>query len=187
MDALTELADLAEEEQASVSLDDIRAYGEELAKLVAQAAGLEAALKAINSRITEIRTRILPDLMAAAGMTSFTLSNGTTVKLDNFISGSLPKEPERREQAIRWIVEHGGADIVRATVVQDFSVEQYGEAAALADQLRSLGWKPEVSTAVHPQTLYAWLRDRLRQGEHVDTDTLGVFIGRIVRVKRDDG
>jgi hypothetical protein len=41
----------------------------------------------------------------------------------------------------------------------------------------------EESEGIHAQTLLAFVREKLRNGEEVPIDTLGLYAGRVAKVK----
>ena len=61
-----------------------------------------------------------------------------------------------------------------------------GETEVAAQAMAALieaGLEPEAKYAVHPQTLGAWVREMLEEGEDIPIDILGVFRQRTAKVQ----
>lgn len=139
---------------------------------------LDALVKVKKGRENEIKTKLLPDAMAEAGMSEFKTPEGAKISVEDFVAGSLPKEPAERAEAIKEIEAGGGEAMLKSTLTLWFEKSAHNEMLALADDLRGRGLAPVVESSVHPQTLLAWVRERLRGGEPVDLQKLGLFSGR---------
>lgn len=139
-------------------------------------------LEALSGRSTELKTRALPDAMAEAQMSNFSLEDGTTIKVDDFVSGSLPKEEPERGRAIKFLEDNEAGSLIKNVMTVSFEKSQHEEATALANRLRSEGYDVEVKSDVHPQTYMAWARDALKQGVNLDPDLLNLFIGRVAKL-----
>lgn len=164
------------------ALQALVAQAEELVGLEHQIRDIEQLLKRLNSRATEIKTKTIPDQMAEIGISEFSLPNGVRLRVEDFVSGSLPKDPEKRALAIGKITDYGGEGIIRNEVTLAFDKAQHNEAVALAQDLRERGFAVTVQSGVHPQTYLAFIRERLASGEELDAEALGVFIGRKTRI-----
>ena len=141
-------------------------------------------LKTINKTIQSLRTNRIPDLMATLQMEKLTFG-GWDVKVDDFISGSLPKEPQKREQAIQWLVDHGGEDIIKTALSADFGRQEYQKALTVASMIKDkTGCDAVVEEGVHPQTLAKFARERIECGEEIDTEVLGLYTGRVAKFKK---
>lgn len=155
---------------------------QELIDVEEQISGLENLLKALNSRSNELKTKTIPDKMAEIGLNEFSTPAGHKLKVEDFISGSLPKDVEKRSAAIKKIEEWGGDGIISNDINISFMKSEHNEALSLAAELREKGFDCEVKSSVHPQTYLAFLRERLAGGELVDPDVMGIFIGRKTKV-----
>lgn len=152
-------------------------------EMEANVAALEEALKHQKAALNILKTQQLPDAMQAVGLTEFKSSSGAEIKVTDFVAGSLPKEPDKRAIALDQLVKEGGTELIKNNVVVEFGRKQHNEAAALADTLNNQGYSAEMRSDVHPQTLMAFVREKLRNGEEVAYETLGCFVGRVVKIK----
>lgn len=144
---------------------------------------LEEDLAAAKKQLNNLNTTVIPDMMAELGMEECT-QRGWKVKVGEFVSGSLPKDEARLNQAIRWLEEHDAGELIKTSLSVIFTKSQHNEALSLAGQIEQQGFAPNVSSTVHPQTLMAFARERLKNGEDLDTEVLGLYTGRVAKFKR---
>ncbi len=144
---------------------------------------MEEDLGAAKKQLNNLNTQVIPDMMAELGMEEVT-QRGWKVKVGEFVSGSLPKEDDLRARAIRWLEEHDGGELLKTQLSVIFTRSQHNEAMSLAGQIQEQGFAPKVDSTVHPQTLMAFARERLKNGEALDTEVLGLYTGRVAKFKR---
>lgn len=143
---------------------------------------IEAMLKEHKRELHDLTTRVLPDTMAEVGLEDFTTSGGDKIEVKDFVSGTLPKD-ERREAAIAYLEEVGAADIIKHRFQADLGRGEHNAAGEIRNQLQELGVSYSEKEDVHPQTLAAFARERLRNGEEVHLELLGLYAGRAAKVK----
>jgi len=156
---------------------------EEATRLEIQVENMEEDLKAIKKQLNFVKTTQIPNTMTELQMSSVTW-NGWKCSTAQFVSGSLPKEPEKLEKAIQWLDEHEGGNIIKTSVSVDFAKSGHNEAVDLAQRLEAEGFPVLSKSGVHPQTLQAWARERLRNGDALDTEVLGLFTGTIAKMEK---
>ncbi len=144
---------------------------------------MEEDLAAAKKQLNNLNTQIIPDMMAEMGMEEVT-QRGWKVKVGEFVSGSLPKEDDRKAAAIRWLEENDGGELLKTQLSVVFTRSQHNEAMHLAGFIQEEGFAPKVESTVHPQTLMAFARERLKNGESLDTEVLGLYTGRVAKFKR---
>lgn len=150
----------------------------EMEKAVEQ---MEGDLKAAKQTLQVMRTGRVPDLMNEVGVSSMVIE-GQKVELSEFVSGSLPKDPERRKRAIAWLEEHGADGLLKTEVSIEFGRKQHNEALSLSAELIEKGFPSLVSSNIAPQTLAKFARDRIKDGEPIDFEILGLYTGKIAKV-----
>jgi len=158
------------------NLDEATALEEQLEQLEADAA-------AARSTLNDLKTKRIPELMIELQVTDLT-RNGWKVKLTEFVSGSLPKEDGPRQKAIDWLEAHDGGALIKTDISLTFAKAQHDEAKKLAEKLAADGYAAELSSGVHASTLQAFARERLKNGEAVDTEVLGLFTGQVVKITK---
>jgi hypothetical protein len=65
-----------------------------------------------------------------------------------------------------------------------FNTGQDNVVGAVVDDLRTQGLDPVQKTHVHPQTLKAWVKNRIESGKDIDFETFGVFVGTEAKITR---
>lgn len=142
---------------------------------------LEEDLKAAKSTLHTLRTSRIPDLMAEMQMDSITF-RGWKVKVDDFVSGSLPKDEAKREKAIRWLEDHDAASLIKTQLSLAFAKSQHNEALSVAASLEEKGFAPKVESSVHASTLKSYALERIRSGDEIDPETLGLYVGKTAKM-----
>lgn len=155
---------------------------EEAISLEEAVSTLEGDLKVAKAALNSIKSGRLPDLMDELQMESTTF-RGWSVNIKDFVSGTLPKEPERLTAALEWLEEHDGAGLIKTDLSISFGKSQHNEALATAAKLQEEGLAPLVKSGVHPQSLQAYARQRIKDGDEIDLDALGLFVGKVAKIK----
>lgn len=174
-------------------LAQLVAQANELVNLDKQIEDLEGLLKKLNGRAHELKTVVLPAQMAKVGQSSFTLTNGFQVEIEDFISVATPPKDKAKKEAMRTkriaalTKMEGGEALVKTDVSIQFEKKQHNQALALVDDLRKKGFIVDVASDVNSASLKAFVREKLRAGEKVDQDALGLFLGLIAKVTKPEG
>lgn len=143
---------------------------------------LQQHLNSAKEHLHHLRTRQVPDMMAEIQSDHFTF-RGYEIKIDDLVSGSLPKDPEAKQRAIAWLEQHDAGGLVKTELSIGFGRSQHNEALNLYARLAEEGLPVLAESGVHPQTLAAWARKRLEEGEPLDPETLGLFVGKVAKLK----
>jgi hypothetical protein len=185
---MTDEADFSFEDQgdAPASPDSLGRLNEKLAEAIDLKAAvdqMEEDLKAAKQQLNLLNTSVIPDMMTEMGMDEV-VQRGWKVKVGEFVSGSLPKDETGKALAIDWLTAHEGAELLKTNLTVVFTRSQHNEALALADTVTKEGFAPKVESTVHPQTLLAYARERLKNGEPLDTEVLGLYTGRVAKFSK---
>lgn len=168
----------AEARTNNETLNSLIVLAEEAIALENQMADLAELQTRLSSRANELKTKTIPDKMAEIGLSDFSLPSGHNLKVEDFVAGTLPKDPVERAQAIAAIESWGAGDVIRTQITIAFDREEHDEAVYLYRKLSHEGIDAELASSVHPQTYLALIRERLAAGEPVDPDVMNVFVGR---------
>ena len=144
---------------------------------------LEEALSSKKMFLKNLISETIPSYMDALGCASFeTADFEVSVKSD--VKGTLPKGANH-QRAIDWLNEHGGGEIIKTQIVIPFDKSQHNIACDLAGELEGKGYNATLGSTVHPQTLAAWGRERLKSGESFEPEIIGLFVERkaVVKIK----
>jgi hypothetical protein len=172
------------EEGASAPSDKLEVLHKNLDEAVAleiQLEQLEADASAARSALNDLKTKRIPELLVELQMPDLTYK-GWKVKLADFVSGSLPKDEGPRQKAIEWLEQHDGGALIKTEIGLVFAKSQHDEAKALAERLAAEGFAAQISSGVHASTLQSFVRERLKNGEEVDTEVLGIYTGQIAKI-----
>lgn len=133
----------------------------------------EELLKATKEALRQVQEADLPMAMAEAGITAFTLEDGSGITLKDEVTASIPAKS--KGEAFAWLDAHGFGDLIKTEVSTQFGRGEIAEAREIAEFLQSQGLAAEVSQSVHPQTLKAWVREQLAQGTNVPHELFGIY------------
>lgn len=91
---------------------------------------------------------------------------------------------ERKYPALQWLNSNGHGNLIKRRFIIEFGKDQEQWADEFEQKLtnyeRPLNVKREAN--VHPQTLQAFVRERLREGDNVPIETFGVFRQRTAKI-----
>lgn len=168
-----------------MGLEKLKTLVKEIEELESNIEQLEELLKSAKGRYNALKTEIIPSIFSELQTDEWVSEDGIKIKMGDFVSGNIPKEEPKRQEAISYLESlPNGADLFKTTVSIEFPKRGHNEALAVADDLRKHGYTPLVESGVHVQTLWANIMERFRRGENVDLDKLGLFIGRVAKVSR---
>lgn len=126
-------------------------------------ARLEDELKAAKADLRRISEEDLPEAMKACGVKKFTTVDDLDIELKEEITVGIPAP--RREEAYQWLVQHEFGGLIKSELELPFNREERAKAEKLAEQLRKKGYEVEMSSSIHPQTLKAFVKERLADTE----------------------
>ena len=142
---------------------------------------MEETLKERSEQYRKLTEQTIPEAMAEAGMKKFVMEDGSTVDVKPFYSASIPKA--RQEEAFQWLRERGCDDLIKNTVSVRFGRNEDELCARLLNLLGTQGYPAEQAQKIEPQTLKAWVKERIEKGQPVDSELFGVFIGQKATIK----
>lgn len=144
---------------------------------------LEDDLKAAKQLLYAYRSRTIPDILMELGVDELTF-HGWKIKVDDFVGGNLPTDPQKREHAIQLLHEYGADSLLKVEVKANFGKGESLLAREVESMLRNAGYDPEYKESIHSQTLQAFARQRLRDGDPIDAEGLGLMIGKVAKLKQ---
>ncbi len=161
-------------------LKGISALAQQQVDAEQRVAELEERLNQANEILTRIRDVQLPDAMISVGMESFSLKDGTSIMVSKFYSASIPRE--RQIEAFAWLRSNQFGEIIKREIKSRFGKGEDEAASALTKILAEKKIPFEDKESVHPQTLKAFVRERIEAGENLPMESFGVFIGNRAKV-----
>lgn len=149
----------------------------EAAKMVKQK---QQELNHAQEVLRDLAERQVPELMDAVGMAEFTTRTGVKIKVVEKVRASVPKA--LRAQAMKWLRENGYEALIKRTITAQFGKGEDAQADQIMKELQEKGLSLKDVAKVHPSTLGAFVREKLRDGEELPQDLLGVHRQRISKL-----
>lgn len=156
------------------------------AKLAETIENLEAMVKGHKEELHGLTNRIIPDIMRAAHTSLHKTDAGVRVELKDFINGSLPKDEVGRNTALKWLEDNGAKDLIKTSIALALGRGQKEEAKKIKVALDKLGATYTQKEDVHAQSLYAFARERMKDGKELPTDLLGLYVGQVAKIELPD-
>lgn len=144
-------------------LSTISTWASKALELHAEIEQVEAHLSHLNKELAQIEEKDLPSAMLAAGSAEFTMTNGGKITINDVIQGGFTKDPDKRQFIFDWIVKEGGQEIIKDHFEVDFTRGSYEDAVALRNLLKENHVNFDEFENIHTGTLYAFLREKLRE------------------------
>lgn len=170
-----------------------------LARLADQEAAQEAQLSATKKLRSELETNVLVELFDRYEHVNVQTTSGNRAERKLWVTGSLPKVGEkdtpeeairnraRREEAIRLASEeYEWNPFIKTSITIEFDKGDRQKALDLYAKLRREDNSAEIAIdeTIHPMTLQAQVRRRLREGKDVKLETLGITALSQVKLKK---
>jgi hypothetical protein len=182
-----ELLDAIEaESQEPVDLTVIRQKAIQLRDAYLEKADLEEKVKKVNSKITGIERKDLPDMFAKAKISSVSVdADGNhppfIAERSTVYTAKIPEE--KRMEAFQWFEQAGHGDLVKSIIQIVFGMQEHEERLRVMKLLSDNGIEYWNNESVHHQTLRAFVKRELQAGRILPQDLLGVFIFDEVKIK----
>lgn len=142
---------------------------------------VEKTLKGLKQDRQKLTTELIPGVMDEMGVERLDV-DGVTVTRKLIVSASISEE--KREAAFSWLRENGLDDIIKNDVVVSFGKGQDNSAKNAVEILREQGFDPDVKTHIHPQTLKAFVKERVEDGKPIDLDMFGAYVVNAADIRR---
>ena len=155
----------------SISMEQITQLAKTLLEADKKISLVEEELRKVKAHGRQLREETIPSAMQELGLASIKLSTGQTLTIKQDVYASIPED--NKTQAFGWLEEHGDGDLIKSIVKINFGRGELVEAGKLVDQLENRGMEPQFDERIHPQTLKAWLRDKISRGISVPLDLFG--------------
>lgn len=147
-----------------------------------QIAALEDQAKDAKKELLKLTDEDLPAMLQELGLSSFSLDDGSTVEVKPTYGASI--KVDNRPAAFEWLREHGYDDIIKNTVACSFGRGEDDRASAFASFAEKEGYFAEQKTEVHPQTLRAFVKERVEAGDEFPMELFGAYVGQRAVIKR---
>jgi hypothetical protein len=120
---------------------------------------LETQLAKLNEIIRNTEEVLIPAAMDAAGMSSFVLADGTSIKIETqYHPNVLAKD---KPALMAWLRKNGFSGLIKNELRLDFGKGDDAQAEKIKKMLDKSGFAYAIKTDVHPQTFRAFVRERI--------------------------
>ena len=144
--------------------------------------GLEETLKDEKKALLKLTDEEMPAMLAEIGISSFSLDDGSTVEVKQTYGASILVD--NRPAAYEWLRDNGYDDIIKNTVLCQFGRREDDRASSFAAFAQQQGYVPEQKTEIHPQTLRAFVKERVEEGDAFPMELFGAWVGQRAVIKR---
>lgn len=156
---------------------DLTALGERAWTLEIQIAEAEASVKALKKDLEKIMRYAIPQALTAAGVDEFGFDNANgdrcRIGMEMKVVGSLRQAPDE-DAAVHYLEDSGLAGVIRKSVSLDFAEDEAEEAENLVVAIEGItGRYPQLTRTIHPSTLAAFVREKLREDPTWDYEKVG--------------
>lgn len=151
----------------------------EAEKLVEQK---QRELNTAQEQLRDLAERQIPEAMDACGLETLQTRSGLHLSVKETIRASIPKA--KAAAAFKWLRDHGHEALIKRTVSVQFGKGESEQAEEALQELSAHGWNANDDQRVHPQTLAAFIREKLENGEDVPQEVFGVHRQRVAKLKR---
>jgi hypothetical protein len=155
-------------------LSTISKWASKALELQAEIEQVEAHLKQLNKELAQIEEVDLPKAMMAAGSTEFTMVGGGQISIKDVIQGGLTKDECKREFIMQWFEHNGGIENIKRHFEIDYTRGQHTYAMAFRKLLQENQIHFDEFESIHTSTMYAFLREKLREGTIPPFDKMGL-------------
>lgn len=144
----------------------------------------EALIKELKAQRRKIVMVVLPPALQSVGLKEYTTVDDLVVTVKTIVSGSLPKEEKARKEAIEVVMKAGGEGLFTHEVSIGFGKGDMDKANQVLEAIGKLGFNHAVlEDKIHPQTLCAFVREKMASGEQIDVEKIGVFVAPEADIK----
>lgn len=144
----------------------------------------EERLQRLKADLTALQRREIPDILAEIGTTIWPAPDGGKVQIETRIAGSLSQSPDL-EEAVKYLEAEGFKGAMETTLSVKFSDDERELAADLAKAINATTDHTVIlNRAIHPQTLAAWARARLKAGKTVKHALVGLSLWREAKLPK---
>lgn len=166
------------------SLDEVKAKAARLVAIEAELANMAKREQDLKKERERIRTSELPSMMFQLEITSIGVSNRTVLIGPN-IQASLPKDADKRDVALKWIIDAKEGGIIKRSLELDLPKGDAVIEHRIVDALRKVhsSLNPRIEASIHHSTYVALARRLAASGKPFPADVLGIFVGQIAWVE----
>jgi len=143
---------------------------------------LEQKLAEEKKALLKLTDEDLPAMFLELGLNSLTLDDGSQVEVKQTYGASI--RVDNRDAAYDWLRDNGYDDIIKNTVACSFGRGEDELAQQFSEFAVKQGFDAQTKTEVHPQTLRAFIKERVESGDEFPMELFGAWVGQRATIKR---
>ncbi len=144
------------DEMQSDSLKTLATLSKKLKDVRQEIAGAEEFLKILNKQEAQLSKEEIPNLLLSRGLSSISLDCGDKIEIQEKIYVTLPKKDLiKRKEVMRWIIEQGGANIIK----RELKIDEPEDSVLTCLKENHICFEDKKD--IHSSTLKAWFRSKL--------------------------
>lgn len=164
----------------------LRSLADELVDAMAEVERIQEQLTVAQNMVKDLTEVRIPAV--AEGLEGkFDLGDGRSLTIKEEIRASVAGE--KLEPAVEWLDSQGYGGIVKRNLTFEFGKDDHERVQAfkeaIAPILKSQRLVLKEKRAIHPQTLVAWVKERLGEGDKLPVDIFGIYRQRVAKVKEE--
>ena len=121
-------------------------------------------------------------MLAELGLNAIELDDGSKVTVQPTYGAHI--KVADREEAYQWLRDNDFGDIIKNTVFCNFARGEEQQAVEFKEAAEKMGFFPEQKPEVHAQTLKAWVKERVENGDSFPMDLFGAYTGQRAKIAR---
>ena len=137
---------------------------------------LEQLLKEKQEQLRRQAQEIVPSMMDEIGITTFVLSDGYTISIQDKVQAKIPEK--FFGEALQWLKDNDFDGIVKSKVLLDFGKGEDSRMQEVVEHLYNMGLIPQIKQDIHHMTLKAFVREQLEQGTTMPLEKFGAYVIR---------
>jgi uncharacterized protein (DUF927 family) len=143
---------------------------------------LDEQLRAASEALRELSEKTLPAVMEEINLDTYKTKDGIEIKIGEVVRGSIPKGNET--EAFAWLEENNQGRLIKRQFVIEFGKDEERWANKFETDLRRRKRTLAVKRkkGVNPQTLQAFVRSLLAEGQPFPMDVFGIYRQRFTKV-----
>lgn len=134
---------------------------------------LTDSLKDAKEAMLRTEREDLPNLMMEAGLSEIRLDTGEKVSIQEDCDARITDAT--RDRALDWLLSHSFGGLIKTNISLDFNRGEREEAQKVLHELQERYEGVQLVENVHPSTLRAFVKERLREGDEIPFDLFNVF------------
>ena len=143
---------------------------------------LEEKLKTEKKLLLKLSDEDLPAILDELGLQSFKLDDGSEVTVKSTYGATIRLDD--REQAYDWLRQNEYDDIIKNTVSVQFGRGEDEKAKEFKELAENNRYAADQKTEIHPQTLRAFIKERVEAGDEFPMNLFGAWVGRRASIKK---